>query len=80
MKLLLIAALLLSGSAYAMQADGYLGAYDLSSNFNMVAQIVSSTSSVSDKQVGQIIYDLISNQFKGLDSAGVWDARTDISS
>jgi len=43
-------------------------------SFDFNAPIVSSTSGVSDKQVGMIIYDLSTNQFKGLNNAGSWDA------
>jgi|GEM_PF-6594398 len=40
------------------------------------APVVPNTTSVSDKVVGQIIYDASANQFKGLDSSGNWDAMT----
>lgn len=46
------------------------------SRFDVVAPSVPGTASVSAPQVGMIVYDASSDQFKGLNSSGNWDAMT----
>lgn len=46
------------------------------SSFDFFAPVVTSTSAVGEKPVGSIIYDVSTNQFKGLDTSGNWDAMT----
>ena len=72
MKVVLFS-VLFAGSAFA--SEYRLGNYNLS-GFDFTAPVVSATSAVSDKQVGMIIYDASSSQFKGLDTNGNWDAMT----
>lgn len=44
--------------------------------FDFTAPVVAGTGAVSDRQVGMIVYDTSSNQFKGLNATGNWDAMT----
>ncbi len=72
---LLSCAILMSSAvanAEAMYGYGLVN----SASFDFVAPSVSSTSAVSDKQIGMIVFDASTNTFKGLDSSGNWDAMT----
>src|SRR5258708_5595387 len=72
-KAVLLVAALLATHAFADDASYRLLA---SSGFDFAAPSVSSTSAVANKQIGMIIFDASTNQFKGLDSSGSWDAMT----
>jgi hypothetical protein len=72
-RILIIATLLSTVQAFALDNSG--GSY-FGQSFEFAAPVVSSTSAVYDKQVGMIIYDLSSGQFKGLNTSGGWDSMT----
>jgi hypothetical protein len=75
----LVCSFVLLSSSFALANDSFklIKDRDLSlSGFDFAAPVVSATSAVSDKQVGMIVYDASSEQFKGLNSSGNWDVMT----
>jgi hypothetical protein len=45
-------------------------------NLQFVAPVVPDADAITNAQVGTIVYDATSNQYRGLNSAGDWDAMT----
>jgi len=71
-----IFAAVILASPFCFAEDFHLmdaSAMDLTS---FAAPVVPNTTAVSNKVVGQIIYDSSANQFKGLDASGNWEAMT----